>query len=198
MFSKRRKAMFGSHQFLWLLSLCLSTNVCNSQQYRCFGRYGAHDPHRIIGRWAPGTHQHRSRRRRQTSHSLPESGGRVGVASPGIHSARVHQKVPHFSTPPHLVIRSYGWRCIESWSFVGTFFCRYDELWMPLISDLTVGSTPPVILPPVDVKWVWYCHTLNPVSFGWFSGEKALFGCWENMGKENGTLLFLVSSYHLG
>lgn len=42
---------------------------------------------------------------------------------------------------------------------------RYDELWMPLISDLTVGSTPPVILPPVDVKWVWYCHTLNPVSY---------------------------------
>ncbi|WKA02755.1 hypothetical protein VitviT2T_020909 [Vitis vinifera] len=42
---------------------------------------------------------------------------------------------------------------------------RYDELWMPLISDLTVGSTPPVILPPVDVQWVWYCHTLNPVSY---------------------------------
>lgn len=41
---------------------------------------------------------------------------------------------------------------------------RYDELWMPLISDLTVGSTPPMVLPPVDVEWVWFCHTLKPVS----------------------------------
>ncbi|KAJ7973314.1 Glycine-rich domain-containing protein-like [Quillaja saponaria] len=43
---------------------------------------------------------------------------------------------------------------------------RYDQLWMPLISDLTVvGSTPPVVLPPIDVEWVWFCHTLNPVSY---------------------------------
>lgn len=42
-------------------------------------------------------------------------------------------------------------------------FGRYDELWMPLISDLTEGSTPPMILPPLDVEWVWFCHTLNPV-----------------------------------
>ncbi|KAA8536796.1 hypothetical protein F0562_029274 [Nyssa sinensis] len=42
---------------------------------------------------------------------------------------------------------------------------RYDELWMPLISDLTVGSTPPILVPPIDVEWVWYCHTLNPVSY---------------------------------
>lgn len=41
---------------------------------------------------------------------------------------------------------------------------RYDELWMPLISDLTVGLKPPMILPPLDVEWVWFCHTLNPVS----------------------------------
>ncbi|WZY72364.1 hypothetical protein YC2023_004604 [Brassica napus] len=33
---------------------------------------------------------------------------------------------------------------------------RYDELWMPLISDLTVGSKPPIILPPLDVEWVRY------------------------------------------
>ncbi|KAL4303511.1 hypothetical protein GQ457_10G013210 [Hibiscus cannabinus] len=43
---------------------------------------------------------------------------------------------------------------------------RYDEVWMPLISNLTVeGSTPPLILPPFDVEWVWFCHTLNPVGY---------------------------------
>lgn len=43
---------------------------------------------------------------------------------------------------------------------------------MPLIADLTVGScstgsAPLLILPPVDVEWVWFCHTLNPVSVVW-------------------------------
>ncbi|KAF5183193.1 Glycine-rich domain-containing protein [Thalictrum thalictroides] len=42
---------------------------------------------------------------------------------------------------------------------------RYDELWMPLLSDLTVGKRPPILLPPLDVQWVWHCHTLNPVSY---------------------------------
>ncbi|XP_060219283.1 glycine-rich domain-containing protein 1 isoform X1 [Lycium barbarum] len=42
---------------------------------------------------------------------------------------------------------------------------RYDELWMPLISDLSNGSTPPMIHPPLDIEWVWYCHTINPVSY---------------------------------
>ncbi|OIV90878.1 hypothetical protein TanjilG_15611 [Lupinus angustifolius] len=43
---------------------------------------------------------------------------------------------------------------------------RYHDLWMPLISNLTVpGSAPPMILPPFDVEWVWFCHTLNPVSY---------------------------------
>ncbi|KAG2317031.1 hypothetical protein Bca4012_067928 [Brassica carinata] len=42
---------------------------------------------------------------------------------------------------------------------------RYEELWMPLISDLTAGSKPPIILPPLDVEWVWFCHSLNPVSY---------------------------------
>ncbi|XVE89612.1 hypothetical protein DITRI_Ditri20bG0009800 [Diplodiscus trichospermus] len=43
---------------------------------------------------------------------------------------------------------------------------RYDEVWMPLISDLTVeGSTSPMVLPPFDVEWVWFCHTLNPVGY---------------------------------
>lgn len=49
-------------------------------------------------------------------------------------------------------------------------FCfRYEELWMPLISDLTVaGSSPPMILPPLDVEWVWFCHTLNPVRLNFY------------------------------
>ncbi|KAL1549563.1 glycine-rich domain-containing protein 1 isoform X1 [Salvia divinorum] len=38
---------------------------------------------------------------------------------------------------------------------------RYDEIWMPLIADFTTGSKPPMILPPLDVEWVWFCHTLN-------------------------------------
>ncbi|XP_042049831.1 glycine-rich domain-containing protein 1-like isoform X1 [Salvia splendens] len=38
---------------------------------------------------------------------------------------------------------------------------RYDEIWMPLIADLTTGSKPPMLLPPLDVEWVWFCHTLN-------------------------------------
>ncbi|KAJ0743760.1 putative Glycine-rich domain-containing protein [Helianthus annuus] len=43
---------------------------------------------------------------------------------------------------------------------------RYDELWMPMISVLTVDSgKPPMILPPLDVEWVWFCHTLNPVAY---------------------------------
>ncbi|KAM0025600.1 putative Glycine-rich domain-containing protein [Helianthus debilis subsp. tardiflorus] len=43
---------------------------------------------------------------------------------------------------------------------------RYDELWMPMMSDLTVDSgKPPMILPPLDVEWVWFCHTLNPVAY---------------------------------
>ncbi|XP_076952771.1 glycine-rich domain-containing protein 1-like [Bidens hawaiensis] len=43
---------------------------------------------------------------------------------------------------------------------------RYDELWMPMMSDLTADSNkPPMILPPIDIEWVWFCHTLNPVSY---------------------------------
>lgn len=44
------------------------------------------------------------------------------------------------------------------------FLCRYDELWMPLVAEISVGSTPPIVLPPLDIEWVWFCHTLNPVS----------------------------------
>lgn len=39
---------------------------------------------------------------------------------------------------------------------------RYDELWMPLISDLSDDAKQPLLLPPLDVQWVWHCHTLNP------------------------------------
>ncbi|KAJ8772041.1 hypothetical protein K2173_027218 [Erythroxylum novogranatense] len=42
---------------------------------------------------------------------------------------------------------------------------RYDQLWMPLISDLMTGSMPPMVLPPVDIEWVWFCHSLNPASY---------------------------------
>ncbi|TKY52263.1 Glycine-rich domain-containing protein 2 [Spatholobus suberectus] len=43
---------------------------------------------------------------------------------------------------------------------------RYHDFWMPLIADLMLpDSTPPMILPPLDVHWVWFCHTLNPVSY---------------------------------
>ncbi|KAJ9538272.1 hypothetical protein OSB04_031005 [Centaurea solstitialis] len=43
---------------------------------------------------------------------------------------------------------------------------RYDELWMPLVSDLRAESgKPPMILPPLDVEWVWFCHSLNPVVY---------------------------------
>ncbi|KAL2469130.1 hypothetical protein Fot_50706 [Forsythia ovata] len=42
---------------------------------------------------------------------------------------------------------------------------RYNQLWMPLFADLISGSKPPMILPPLDIEWVWYCHTLNPTSY---------------------------------
>ncbi|XP_057550738.1 glycine-rich domain-containing protein 1 isoform X1 [Amaranthus tricolor] len=44
---------------------------------------------------------------------------------------------------------------------------RYEDLWMPLIADLTVGQNhrPPMILPPFDIEWIWYCHTLKPAHY---------------------------------
>ncbi|WOL12203.1 glycine-rich domain-containing protein 2 [Canna indica] len=42
---------------------------------------------------------------------------------------------------------------------------RYDQLWMPLISELAQAappSAPPTLLPPLDVHWVWHCHCLDP------------------------------------
>ncbi|KAK9136804.1 hypothetical protein Sjap_007398 [Stephania japonica] len=42
---------------------------------------------------------------------------------------------------------------------------RYDELWMPLICEISSGPNPPVVQPPLDIQWVWLCHTLNPASY---------------------------------
>uniref|UniRef100_A0A7N0U955 GRPD C-terminal domain-containing protein n=1 Tax=Kalanchoe fedtschenkoi TaxID=63787 RepID=A0A7N0U955_KALFE len=44
---------------------------------------------------------------------------------------------------------------------------RYEVLWMPLISEVAAAeeSAPPIILPPFDVEWVWFCHTLDPVGY---------------------------------
>ncbi|GLT37979.1 hypothetical protein SLA2020_122580 [Shorea laevis] len=58
-----------------------------------------------------------------------------------------------------------GWQWLHQRATTVEAIRRYDELWMPLISDLTVGSVTPMVLPPLDVEWVWFCHTLNPVSY---------------------------------
>ncbi|KAM7273291.1 hypothetical protein ACFE04_027955 [Oxalis oulophora] len=43
---------------------------------------------------------------------------------------------------------------------------RYEEVWMPLIAELSDGLIkPPAVIPPLDVEWVWFCHTLNPASY---------------------------------
>ncbi|EPS66495.1 hypothetical protein M569_08281, partial [Genlisea aurea] len=42
---------------------------------------------------------------------------------------------------------------------------RYDEVWMPLLAHLSTGPNPPLILPPLDVEWVWFCHSLDPVNY---------------------------------
>ncbi|CAM8969112.1 unnamed protein product [Rhodiola kirilowii] len=39
---------------------------------------------------------------------------------------------------------------------------RYEELWLPLISEFTAA---PMILPPFDIEWVWFCHTLDPIGY---------------------------------
>ncbi|KAH9617754.1 hypothetical protein KSS87_010936 [Heliosperma pusillum] len=47
------------------------------------------------------------------------------------------------------------------------YWPMYEELWLPLLSDLTDGHNKdsPMILPPFDIEWVWYCHTLSPVHY---------------------------------
>ncbi|KAG9459421.1 hypothetical protein H6P81_003929 [Aristolochia fimbriata] len=43
---------------------------------------------------------------------------------------------------------------------------RYDEFWMPLISDFSKGDSKwSLLVPPIDVQWVWHCHCLNPASY---------------------------------
>nr|XP_043623067.1 glycine-rich domain-containing protein 2 isoform X2 [Erigeron canadensis] len=52
---------------------------------------------------------------------------------------------------------------------------RYDELWMPLMSDLTAESgKSPMILPPIDIEWVWFCHTLNPAAYRQYCNSRFL------------------------
>ncbi|OAY81355.1 Glycine-rich domain-containing protein 2 [Ananas comosus] len=40
---------------------------------------------------------------------------------------------------------------------------RYEELWMPLIADLTAAGSwsAAMLLPPLDVHWIWHCHCLD-------------------------------------
>ncbi|KAL4588397.1 hypothetical protein LXL04_001281 [Taraxacum kok-saghyz] len=43
---------------------------------------------------------------------------------------------------------------------------RYHQLWMPMMADLTTeAGKPPMVFPSLDIEWVWFCHTLNPVSY---------------------------------
>ncbi|XP_073009152.1 glycine-rich domain-containing protein 2 [Typha latifolia] len=43
---------------------------------------------------------------------------------------------------------------------------RYEELWMPLIAELTSAAAEiPMLLPPHDVQWVWHCHRLNHATY---------------------------------
>ncbi|KAI7985883.1 Hydroxyproline O-arabinosyltransferase 1 [Camellia lanceoleosa] len=84
---------------------------------------------------------------------VSQNRGRVSLAPHQTHYSRIYTKV------------------ITLFFFFGVCgsmkVLLYDELWMPLISDLTVGSTsthhPPMILPPIDIQWVWFCHTFNPI-----------------------------------
>ncbi|KAJ4768122.1 enolase (DUF1399) [Rhynchospora pubera] len=47
-------------------------------------------------------------------------------------------------------------------SLLRTSIRRYEELWMPLIAELPLNE---MILPPLDVHWVWHCHCLNHVHY---------------------------------
>uniref|UniRef100_A0A0C9SAX8 TSA: Wollemia nobilis Ref_Wollemi_Transcript_1515_3156 transcribed RNA sequence n=1 Tax=Wollemia nobilis TaxID=56998 RepID=A0A0C9SAX8_9CONI len=39
---------------------------------------------------------------------------------------------------------------------------RYKQLWMPLAAELGESQ---ILVPPLDVQWVWYCHCLNPDAY---------------------------------
>lgn len=75
------------------------------------------------------------------------------------------------------------------------FFCRYDQLWMPLISDLSNGSNPPMILPPLDIEWVWYCHTLNPVRATVKIVYLILLCLWEIFENKKKMLIFISENF---
>ncbi|KAL4202344.1 hypothetical protein AMTRI_Chr02g263280 [Amborella trichopoda] len=40
---------------------------------------------------------------------------------------------------------------------------RYRDLWMPLIAENSGSRT--LLLPPLDIQWIWTAHCLNPVAF---------------------------------
>jgi len=41
-------------------------------------------------------------------------------------------------------------------------FRRYEQLWLPL---LKVAPKDTVLVPPLDIAWLWHCHRLAPVSY---------------------------------
>ncbi|KAF3779339.1 Glycine-rich domain-containing protein 2 [Nymphaea thermarum] len=47
--------------------------------------------------------------------------------------------------------------------FLSRAIRRYHRLWMPLYAQISDSS--PLVLPPVDVQYIWFCHTLNPAAF---------------------------------
>ena len=38
---------------------------------------------------------------------------------------------------------------------------RYEQLWLPLANE----HRSEMIVPPVDIAWIWYCHMLNPLAY---------------------------------
>ena len=36
---------------------------------------------------------------------------------------------------------------------------RYENVWLPLLANNGNGSNP-LLVPPIDVEWVWHCHML--------------------------------------
>jgi hypothetical protein len=47
-------------------------------------------------------------------------------------------------------------------SLLGRSIRRYEELWMPMAAELPLNE---MVLPPLDVHWVWHCHCLNHVHY---------------------------------
>ncbi|KAI8007193.1 Hydroxyproline O-arabinosyltransferase 2 [Camellia lanceoleosa] len=84
----------------------------------------------------------------------------------GLPSWLVSQNRGRVSLAPHQTY--YSQICTK---VITLIFFWYDELWMPLISDLMVGSTsthhPLMIPPPIDIQWIVSQKILLPV-MPWF------------------------------